>query len=290
MLRPEMVEPTTVDEAVAALQRSRGAMALAGATDLIPAIRRGLAKPRVLVNLKRIPELTGMRRVRGGVSIGALTTVADVLRSSLLAAGWPVLIETAREFGSAQIRSMATVGGNLCNATPSADFPLPLLALDARVWIAGPKGERELPLSEFFVGVNKTALAAGEIVTAIAIPRMPVRTGAAFVRLGVRRAMDLPIAAATAAITLASDGRKCTRARVALGAVAPTPMRAYAAERVIEGNAITRELIDTAAAAAARESKPLTDLRASAEYRREMTAVLVRRALEQAFARAGGAL
>jgi carbon-monoxide dehydrogenase medium subunit len=256
---------------------------------MIPAIRRGLAKPRVLVNLKRIPKLAGVRRARGGVSIGALTTIADVLASPILAEGWPVLVETAREFGSAQIRSMATIGGNLCNATPSADFPLPLLALDARVRIAGPKGERELPLSEFFIGVNNTALAAGEIVTAVVVPRAPARTGAAFVRLGVRKAMDLPIAAAAAAITLAPDGRRCTAVRIALGAVAPTPMRASAAERVIQGNAVTEESIDTAAAAAAEESRPVTDLRASAEYRREMTAVLVRRALTQAFARAGGA-
>jgi len=289
MLRPEIVEPATVGDAVSALRQHRGAMALAGATDLIPAIRRGLAKPRLLVNLKRIPALAGVRRARGGVSIGALTTVAEVLASPILAENWPVLVETAREFGSAQIRNMATIGGNLCNATPSADFPLPLLALDARLRIAGPKGERELPLSEFFVGANKTALSAGEIVTAILVPRVPAHTGAAFVRLGVRKAMDLPIAAAAAAITVAPDGRKCRKARIALGAVAPTPMRATGAESLLEGSAISGNLIGEAAAAAARESKPLTDLRASAEYRRDMIVVLVGRALEQAFARAGGA-
>lgn len=290
MLRPEMVEPRTVEEAVAALGRNRGAMVLAGATDLIPAIRRGLAKPRVLVNLKRIAGLAAVRRVRGGVSIGALTTVSEMLRSAALAEGWPVLVETAREFGSAQIRSMATVGGNLCNATPSAHLPLPLLVMDARIQIAGPGGERELPLCELFAGANKTTLAAGEIVTAVVVPRMPARSGAAFVRLGVRRAMDLPIAAVAAAILLGPDGRRCKRARIALGAVAPTPMRATGAERMLEEKEVTGEMIGAAAEAAAREAKPLSDLRASAEYRREMTAVLARRALERALRRAGGAV
>ena len=289
MLRPEIIEPRTVGEAVAALAGNRGAMPLAGATDLIPAIRRGLAKPRVLVNLKRVPQLAGIRRTRGGVSIGALTTIADVLKDPILMAGWPLLAETAREFGSPQIRSMATIGGNLCNATPSADFPLPLLVMEARLRIAGPEGERELPLSEFFVDANKTALAAAEIVTAVMAPKLPARTGAAFVRLGVRKAMDLPTAAVAAAVTLMPDRRRCKSARVALGAVAPAPFRARAAERVMAGNALTPELIEEAAATAAGEAKPISDLRASADYRREMTQVLVRRALAEAFARAGGA-
>ena len=288
MLRPEMVEPRTIEEAVAALKRGRGAMPLAGATDLIPAIRKGLAKPTALVNLKRIPDLSGIRRVRSGVSIGAMTTIADLLKDPTLAEGWPLLIEVGRDFGSPQIRSMATIGGNLCSALPSADLPPPLLAFDARVRIAGPKGTREMPLAEFFMSAGKTALKGGEILTAVILPKPPARAGAASEKLTVRQAMDLPIAAAAAAITLAPNGKTCRRARIALGAVAPTPMRAMKAERVLESQAVTPDLIALAAAAAAAEAKPISDLRASAEYRREMTAVLVRRSLESAFARAGG--
>ncbi len=288
MLRPEMVEPTTIEGAVAALKRERGAVLLAGATDLIPAIRKGLARPATLVNLKRIPSLSGVRRARGGVSIGAMTTIADLLKDPMLAEGWTLLLEVARDFGSPQIRSMATIGGNLCSALPSADLPPPLLAYDARVRIAGPGGAREMPLAEFFVGAGKTALRAGEILTAVILPKPPVRTGAASEKLTVRQAMDLPIVAAAAAITLAPNGKTCRSARIALGAVAPTPMRAVKAERMLEGQVVTPDSIALAAATAAAEAKPISDLRASAEYRREMTAVLVRRALESAFARAGG--
>lgn len=286
LLRPQMIEPGTLKEAVAALSRQRGAMAFAGATDLIPAIRRGMAKPRVLVNLKGIPELAGVRRVKGGLSIGALTKVADLLRSPLVARDWPVLAEIARDFGSPQIRNLATVGGNLCNATPSADLPLPLLVLEARLEVAGPRGKRELAISDFFRNVNKTALRVGEILTAIVVPRPPVRTGVAWEKLVGRRAMDLAIAAAAVAVTLAPDGKTCRKARVALGAVAPIPMRARAAESVLEGKKLTPSLLAEAAAAAAAEAKPVSDLRASAHYRREMTEVLVRRALRQAQQRA----
>jgi len=289
VLRPQMVEPTTIEEAVAVLKGNRGAMVLAGATDLIPAIRRGLAKPRLLVNLKRIPALAGIRRVRGGVRIGALTTISDLLRSPLLGQRWPALVEVARDFGSPQIRSMATIGGNLCSATPSADMPLPLLVLDARVQVLGPKGERELALPELFLDAGKTALRAGEILTGVTIPNPPARTGVAHVRLTVRRAMDVPMAAVAAAITLASDGRTCRRARISLGAVAPVPARATEAERALEGKALTRGVIAAAAAAAANEAEPISDLRASAEYRRDMIAVLARRAIERAYSRAGGA-
>jgi aerobic carbon-monoxide dehydrogenase medium subunit len=287
VLRPQMIEPRTVAEAVAALRR-RGAMPLAGATDLIPALRRGRAKPTALVNLKRLPGLAGVRRGREGVWIGALTTVASILRSPLLADTFPVLVETARDFGSPQVRTMATVGGNLCSGVPSADLAPPLLALDARAEIAGPKGERDLPLDEFFRGTGKTALTRGEIVTALLLPRPPVRSGAACVRLTGRQSMDLPLVAVAASVTLRPDGATCRTARLALGAVGPTPMRAYEAEALLTGRPLTPELIAEAAACAAGESRPIDDHRASAEYRRDMVAVLARRALDEAFARAGG--
>lgn len=285
MLRPDIVEPSTIKDALQALSRP-GAVPLAGATDLIPAIRKGEIKPRLLVNLKQLPDASGIRRARTGIWIGALTPVADLLESTVIAKGCPLLVEVARDFGSPQIRSLATVGGNLCNAAPSADLALPLLVLDARVQVRGARGLRALDLCDFFRGVNKTILRRGEILAAILIPRPRVRTGAAHAKLGVRQAMDLAFAAVAAGLRLRADGRTCDQARIALGAVAPIPMRARKAEAILEGQPVTAALIRTAAAAAAAEARPVTDLRASAEYRRDMTATLAGRVLQQALRRA----
>ncbi len=285
MRRPEIVQAATIQEAVEALSKP-GAHALAGATDLIPAMRGGDIRPRRLVDLKPISELSGVRRVRGALRIGALTHVADLIRDDAVRKRLPVLAEVAADFGSVQIRNLATIGGNLCNAAPSADLALPLLALGARVETEGPHGAREIELSDFFRGVNKTALRRGEVLTAIVVPGPRVRTGAAHAKLGVRRAMDLALAAAAAAVSLAPDGHTCRVARIALGSVAPIPMRARRAEAVLEGKAVTPELISDAADAAAAESRPVSDLRGSAAYRRDMTRVLTRRAVTEAFRRA----
>jgi len=272
-------------EALQALS-SRGALPLAGATDLIPAMRKGEIRPRLLVNLKSLPGINGIHRLRGGLRIGALTPVADLLHSKYIAKDFPLLAEVAHDFGSVQIRNLATIGGNLCNAAPSADFALPLLALDARLQIRRPQRPRELDLSDFFRGVNKTALRRGEILAAIIIPRRRVRTGAAHAKLGVRRAMDLATAAVAVALRLRPDGRTCAQARIALGAVAPIPMRARTAESLLEAQAITPSLIREAADAAASEARPITDLRASADYRRRMTRTLTQRLLREALRRA----
>jgi carbon-monoxide dehydrogenase medium subunit len=288
-----MVHPTTVADAVAALVK-RGAVPLAGATDLIPSIirKRELA-PTALVNLKGIPGLSGIERVRGGVRIGALTTVEELLRSDIIREELALLAEVAHGFGSVQIRNLATIGGNLCNAAPSADLALPLLALEARLAARGPGGSRAIEIADFFLGANRTALRRGEILTAIVVSKQPAHSGAAFAKLGVRQAMDLTFVGVAAAVqlapqaTLAPGGGECRRARIALGAVAPSPMRARRAEAALEGAVLTGEAIARAAAAAAAESRPISDLRASKEYRREMTEVLTRRALHEAVRRAG---
>ncbi|MFB3882769.1 MAG: xanthine dehydrogenase family protein subunit M [Armatimonadota bacterium] len=285
MAQFDMVFPASLSEASAALGK-RGAVALAGATDLIPSIRKREIAPRLLVNLKAIPGLAGIERVRGGVRIGALTTVGELLHSDIIASDLPLLAEVARDFASVQIRNLATVGGNLCTAAPSADLALPLLALDARLHIRGPRRTRTIELASFFLGVNKTALRRGEILTAITVPPPRRRTGAAHAKLAIRQAMDLAFVGVAAAVQLAPDGRTCRAARIALGSVAPTPMRARKAEALLEGQPLTNELIAQAAAAAAAESRPITDLRASKEYRRQMVAVLARRVLREALRRA----
>jgi len=285
MLQPDIVFPETIEEAIQALQ-ARGAVVLGGATDLIPAMQRGEVRPRLLVNLKHIAGLAGIRRVRGGTRVGAATRVADLLHSALIASHFPLLIEVAHGFASPQIRNLATIGGNLCNAAPSADFALPLLVLDARAEIHGRSGSRELDLASLFKGVNTTALRRGEILTAIHVPRMRLHTGAAYVKLGVRRSMDLALASAAAALTLAPDRKTCRQARIALGAVAPIPKRTTTAEAVLEGKRLSPDLFAQAAAKAAADSHPISDLRASAGYRRQMVRVLVTRVLREALVRA----
>jgi carbon-monoxide dehydrogenase medium subunit len=288
MAQLEMLFPKSLAEA-AAMLRKRGSVALAGATDLIPAIREREIAPRLLVNLKTITGLSGIKRVRGGVRIGALTTVAELLRSKIIAAELPLLREVAHGFASVQIRNLATVGGNLCTASPSADLALPLLVLDAHLEAHGPRGATEIEVADFFVGVNKTALRRGEILAAITVPKPRAHTGAAHAKLGIRQAMDLAFVGVAAAVQLAPDGRKCRTARIALGSVAPIPMRARKAEALLEGQPLTDELIAQAAATAATESRPISDLRASKEYRRQMVAVLTRRALQEARRRAAAA-
>ncbi len=287
MTQPQMLQPSSVREAVRALE-ARGAVPVAGATDLIPAMRKGEIRPRLLVNLKSIVEIKGIKRTRQGIWIGALTRVADLLDDPVVAKDLPLLAEVAAEFASPQIRNLATIGGNLCNAAPSADLALPLLVLDAVAEVRGKKGRRQIEIAKFFRGVNRTALRRGEILTGIVIPRPRVRTGAAHLKLGVRKAMDLAFVGVAAAAEVSPDGRKCRRARMALGSVAPTPRRAPKAETILEGQTVSAKLIDEAAKAAASESRPISDLRASEDYRREMTRVLARRALREAFRRAVG--
>lgn len=285
MVKPEIVLPQSLEEAIQALSR-RGALPLAGGTDLIPAMRRGEVKSRLLVNLKCVGRLAGVRPSRGGVRIGALTPVADLLTDPLIRARAPILAEAAAGFGSVQIRNLATVGGNLCNAAPSADLALPLLALEARAEIRGPCGSRTVDLAVFFRGVNKTVLDRSEILVAILLQRPRARTGAALAKVGVRRAMDTTFAGVAAALQLDSDCRTCTRVRIALGAVAPVPMRALRAESILEGERLSQARIGAAAEAAAAACRPVTDLRASQEYRRAMIGTLVRRVLSEAFDRA----
>ena len=317
MLQMEMLYPTTLADALAMLGK-RGAIPLAGATDVIPSIRKGEIAPKTLVNLKSIPDLAGVRRVRGGPStgsgsrpqaaqgsprakprggirIGALTKIGELLDDDVILAELPLLAEVAGGFGSVQTRNLATIGGNICNAAPSADMALPLLVLDARLEVYGRGGVRAIEMADFFLGLGKTAVRRGEILTSITIPKPRARTtagrgtcatGAAHEKLGVRQAMDLAFVAVAGLVQLSPDGRKCRLARIALGAVAPTPMRARKAEAALEGAPLTDEVIAEAAAAAAAESRPISDLRASKEYRREMVEVLTRRALHEAVSRA----
>jgi len=263
--------PTSLDEAMRLLAADPDAQYLAGGTDLLV----GATPPQTIVSLRNLPGLSEVTPTR----IGALATVGEVVRRGAPA----LLVEAARRLGSEQIRSVATVGGNLCRAAPCADLALPLLCLEAVAEIAGPRGVRETPLDEFFRGPGITCLERGELLTAVRwAPPDPSACGVFLKKVRVR--MDLSIA--SVAVLLERQATTCRRVRIAAGSVAPTPLRLREVEALLEGRPITDELLAEAGALASRSVAPITDVRSTAEYRRHVTGVFVRRAVAKAM---GGA-
>jgi len=277
----EYVSPQSVQEACALLvQYGDSARVLAGGSDLLVKMKDGLMKPAYLVSLKNLDSLKAIRYETGtGVIIGARATHNEVMNNRLLQEKYRSVCEAAHSMAADQIRNIGTVGGNLVNAVPSADLPPILIALDARARIVGSSRERTIALEDFFLGPGKTVLEKGEILAAIIIPDQPT-TGSNYIKFGLRRAGALAVAGVASSVTV-SDGT-CRDVRVVLGAVAPTPMRARQAENVLRGKKISRELIDETGRIAAAESKPISDIRGSIEYRRNLVNVLTRRSLKAA--------
>lgn len=256
---------------------------VAGGTDIVVQLRSGKAKKEFLVDISSMPGLRGISK-GPEVSIGSLTTVEDIFRSPLVAGSFPALYEAARLFAAWQVRDLATLGGNLCNASPAADMAPPLLIYDAVVVASSGDGKRTIPIAEFFVGPGSTSLMQGEMVTEVLLPKP--RGGSAFVKLGRRQASILAVESAAARMEV--EAGKVMDVRLALGSVAPTPMRALRAENLLKGRKLDYELLKRASEVVKEEVRPISDVRASAEYRREMAAVLSARALVAAAARAGG--
>lgn len=277
----DLLRPKTLPEALEMLAEA-GALPIAGGTNVIADLRAGKHEPRALVDLGRLAELRGIRRDDGHVVIGGGTTISDLLRDPLVSEHAAALHEAAAVFANPLIRNRATVGGNLADASPAADTAPPLLALDAEVELASAAGTRRVPLADFLVGVRRTLRRPDELLTAV---RFPVATGAgrratAFHKLGLRKADAISVLSAAAAVALDGAGR-CTTARVALGAVAPRPIRVPAAEAVLIGAKLTPAVIGEAARLAAEAASPIDDIRGSAAYRRQVTEVVVRRLLMQ---------
>lgn len=291
MRRPEPLElfqPTSIQEASAILKtKGPGGRFLAGGTDLVIAIKEKGLSPKYIVDLKRVPHLSGIREeTDGSLTIGALTTMREVETSPVICARFPFLAQSAAEVGSIQIRNRATIGGNMANATPSADVAPALLVLEAKVKIASAAGERVLQLEEFFRGPGQTVMAPEEILTAIVIPPRPPQLVGEYIKFSPREMMDLAYVGVAVALVL--DGqRRCESARIALGAVSPTPMRARKAEAVIEKQILTEALAEKAGEEASGECRPISDVRSSAEYRRAMVAAMTKRALLNAAMRPG---
>jgi len=286
--RFELALPSTVEECLAALADGGGEVKMvAGGTDLLPQMKNGLVKPVKVVDLSGIADLQRLEVDGGGaLHIGSAVSARVVELSPLVRDGFLGVAEGAGVIGSYQVRNLATVGGNVCNAAPSADVSPPLVALDAVVVIAGPDGQRLLPITDFFQGVRRTALQPGEVVVEIVVPKPEAGTGSTYLRHTPRRELDIAVVGVGTALTIANG--KCTKARIALGAVAPVIVRATEAEASLEGQEITPELLDKAAQLAVGSARPISDQRGSAEYRLHLTRVLTRRTLQTAYERATG--
>lgn len=279
-------EPATVEEAIDLL-RSEGpdARVMAGGTDLLIKIRARALAPKTIIGLKSIEGLDKITfDERAGLTIGATALLADVARHSGIMEFYPTVALAARGTATAQVRNMGTVVGNLCNASPSADNAPTLLAMNAEVHIRGPEGERRLPLDRFFRGPGVTALGPHEIVTAVHAPLPTSNAGTAYLTLSARGKLDCTAVGAGVMVTAA--GPVCEDVRLFIAACGPTPLRAVRTEELIRGRELTEELLKRAGVEASRESLPITDVRASADYRTKMIAVLVRRALKEAHDRA----
>ncbi|ATW27525.1 FAD binding domain-containing protein [Candidatus Formimonas warabiya] len=271
----------TTREALELLQSERErACLIAGGTNVLPLIRSEKIDHKTLINIRNLKELCYITETKGKVLIGSLTTIADIERSETLRKYAPALTEAARHFADPTTRNSATIGGNLANASPAADTAPPLLALHAVVVVdSAEKGEREIPIGEFFLGVNKTGLESNELMTRIEIPQNGANSSSWFIKLGLRNAMAISVVSAAACIEIASG--KIKEAGIALGSVAPTPVRAKTVESRLMGKELSAEVIEEAAQAVVQDISPIDDVRAVKEYRQIVAAVMVKRVLKK---------
>ena len=259
---------------------------LAGGTDLLVSMRRGLASPKNLVTIGRIEELKAKDHSGGHLRLGAGLTVTDLAQSHEVKESFSSLRAAASSLGSPLIRNLATIGGNLVTARPAADLPVPFIAHNASILLKKSLGERTVTLDSFFQGPGETAIEPNEILTEIMIEKSPPYSGCGYLKLGARRTLVISTVNVAAFLCLEEREGPIKSARVVMGAVAPTPMRSASAENILMGERPTEALFAKAGEAAAADSKPIDDFRGSAEYRRAMVAVLVRRALRFALSTA----
>ncbi len=275
---PDYTAPASLQAALD-LKTLHGADAriIAGGTDLLLRMKENAVTPKLLIDLRRV-SLDKISCTEDEMSLGARVTLSRVLDNASVASLFPALGEACRHFAAPPVRNRATVGGNLVNASPAGDLHTPLMAYDASVVLTTRTSNRVVPLTDFFLGPGQTVVEPDEILTEIKLPLMPQKTAAKFVKLGLRKSMAISVVNLTTRITLAETG-VVNDARIALGAMAPTPVRALEAESLLDGNKISEDLISRAARQASRQTRPIGDLRASARYRENMAEVLVRRAL-----------
>lgn len=285
MMQAQYRAPGSVDEAVALMAGSGGkGRVLAGGTDLLVQMRAGAVAPGLIVDVKRIAEMTTISQQNGAWRIGAAVSGAEIHDHAALRKAWPGVVEAINLIGSKQVQGRASAGGNLCNASPAADSVPTLVAAGATATIQGPKGRREVPVEQIPAGPGKTSLAPGEIVVSFTLPARPAGSGDAYLRLIPRTEMDIAVVGCGVSLTL-KDGT-CTAARVALGAVAPTVLLVEAAAKALIGSKLDDKAIEAAAAACRAACKPIDDKRGTIAYRTKIAGVLLKRAVAIAAERA----
>lgn len=282
--------PTELREALELLHEFKaGCKIIAGGTDLIPAARRGRVTSSVhlhIIDISAIKDLEYIIKDNDTIRMGPLTRLSEIEVSSLVKEHVPMLAYAASQVGSLQIRNLGTIGGNLCNASPAADTAPPLLAVDAKVNVRSIDNQRLVPLKEFFAGPGETILAPGEILAEVQIPVTEPTAGSCFIKLGRRNAFTLSIVSVATLVKVKDE--VFDEVRIALGAVAPTPIRALKAEEYLIGQKASEEVIDEGARAVTSEVEPISDVRASAEYRKDMSYILAKRAISFSVQQARG--
>lgn len=272
------LSPATMEEAISLYgQHTQTARYIAGGTDVIVKIKEGWMEPDYLISLKKIKELDELNKNKatGELSIGAMVTHAQLEKSLMIQNDYPIIYDAVSNVGSLQVRNAGTIGGNLINAVPSADGAIPLIALDGVALLHGPEGERSVEIKDLFIEPYKTVLKPGEILKKIRIPEQKPGTGSAYIKFGRRAAMELPLIGIGVLLTMDND--TCSRARICLGVAAPTPMRAYEAEKYLKGKKIDEKILQEAGKIAADESKVRDSVRGKAWHRKEMIKVQVKR-------------
>ena len=289
MRRFEYLEAHTLRQAIGMLQRHGSqARVVAGSTDFLVRWRAGFWSPDYVVNIQRVPGLSRVVYSRSnGLRLGALVTIQTLEQHPAIRRHYPALASAAASFAGVQVRNLATVGGNICNASPSGDMLPALLAYGAECRLSGPDGHRQVAMDQLFTGPGQTVLAQDEVLTEITLPPPPANTGALYIKHSPRGAMDIATVGVSSLVAVDRSGT-CTEARIALGAVAPTPLRAYAAEDMLRGQRLDAELLQAATDQAVSQASPIDDVRGTAGYRRQMVGVLTRRTLERAAAEASG--
>ncbi len=279
--------PTTVAEAIQLLQSHNGsARPLAGGTDLIDQVRVGRLSPDLIVDIKKIPELSSFEFSSSGLRIGAAVPCHKLYHDPQITAAYTALTDSAAIIGGIQIQSRASVGGNLCNSGPAADSTPSLIALGAVAVIAGPKGQREVPVEKFCTGPGKNILERGEFLVALKLPARVPHSGSAYQRFIPRNEMDIAVVGVGVSVTLDAAGQKFVAARISLGAVAATPLFAEAAGKALVGQPVSDATLQTAAEAARAIATPIDDMRGTIEFRKHVTGILTARVIQQAVERA----
>ena len=279
MKKFDYYQPESLNEAYRLMEENEGrARYIAGGTDIIWRIKQGVIQADALISLRRIRPLEGITR-NGGLTLGSMALFRNIEKDSSIARDYPSLTQAVSILANPQVRNVATVGGNLCNGAPSADSVPPLMVLEAVLTIEGPGGRREVPIGNFFTGPGQSCMDRTEILTQIKIPKKVFNSGSAFLKKG-RVSQD--IAVVNAAAFLVMEGKMCRKCRLAVGAVAPVPLRLINIEEMVEGREIDPELLDRVGEMVERAVSPITDVRSTENWRRVMSGVLVKRAIQKA--------